>query len=70
MGSFGAIVFEIPPVEMMVVNEASIEKQSAVRLQDAGEGVCGISGSASVGGGCGAASESVFTTKPKSGISL
>jgi hypothetical protein len=24
-------------------------------LQDAGEGVCGISGSASVGGGCGAA---------------
>lgn len=43
MGGFGAIVFEIPLVEMMVVNEASIEKQSAVRLQDASEGDCGIS---------------------------
>ena len=39
VGGAGAVVFQIVPVEVMVVNESAIEQQAAVRLERAGDHV-------------------------------
>src|SRR6266404_1737416 len=42
VGGFGAVVFCVAPVEVMVVNESAIENYAAAGLQGACENVCGV----------------------------
>ncbi len=42
VGGFGAIVFEIAPVEMMVVNECAIEDDTVVRFERASDDIGGV----------------------------
>src|SRR6516165_10418691 len=55
ISGFGAIVLQFLPVKVMVVDEAAIEKISAMRLQRFGHDICGIRGCATVDGGAGTA---------------
>ena len=49
VGGAGAIVFRIVPVHVVVVDEAAIEDQAAVRLEGAGDDVGGIGVGAAIG---------------------
>src|SRR5208283_1575193 len=48
-------IFGIAPIEMVIIDEAAIEKQSTVRFQSARNHVGGVGGSASITGRSGAA---------------
>src|SRR6266853_4908578 len=50
VGRSRAIIFWVAPIEMMVIDEGSIKKNSAVTGQGASEGVSGVGGGAAVGG--------------------
>src|SRR5580658_502822 len=51
----GAIVFQVGPIEMIVVNEGAIEKHAPVWFERARDNVGGIGGSTSISGRTGAA---------------
>ena len=51
----GAVVLQVAPVEVVVVDEGAVKNDSAVRLEGAGDYVGSVRVSASVGGGTGAA---------------
>ena len=65
----GAVGFEVVPVEMVVVDEAAIEHDAAMRLEGAGYGIGGIGRGAAILRGAARPSESALMTKPpKSGM--
>ncbi len=50
VGSFGAVVFGIAPVEVMIVDESTIKHDAMMRLEGAGDDVGGVGGRAAVEG--------------------
>src|SRR5256885_5878464 len=50
VGSFGAVVLGIAPVEMMVVDESAIKHDAVMRLEGAGDDVGGVAGRAAIDG--------------------
>ena len=65
----GAISFHVAPVEMMVVDEAAVEHDAAVRLKRAGHHVGCIRGAAAILRRAGLAfGIRLMTTPPKSGM--
>src|SRR5580704_12123362 len=50
VGSLGAIIFQIVPIEVMVVHERAIKHDAAMRLESASNHIPGISGRSAVGG--------------------
>src|ERR1035438_41311 len=55
VGRLGEIVLLVAPVEMMVVDKAAVEQQSAVGVERAGNYVGGVGWGAAVAGGSSAA---------------
>ncbi len=51
----GAVVLQVAPIHVVVVDEAAIKEQAAVRSQRAGDDVGGVGVGAAIGGGAGAA---------------
>src|SRR5215471_5242922 len=49
VGGFGAIVLQLAPVEMVVVNECPVKNNTTVRLQRARDRIGRVGGRASVG---------------------
>ena len=50
VGSLGAVVLGIAPVEMMVVNERAIENDTVMRFECTGDDVGGVGGRAAIEG--------------------
>src|SRR5258707_5115904 len=50
VGSFSAVIFGVAPVEMMVVNERTIEDNTAMRFECTGDDVGGVCGRAAIEG--------------------
>src|SRR5580698_8750554 len=50
VGGLGAIIFQIVPIEVMVVHERAIEHDAAMWLESAGDHIRGVSGTSAVGG--------------------
>src|SRR6267154_218260 len=55
VGGSRAIIFWVAPIEMMVIDEGSIKKNSAVAGQGAGENISSVGGGAAVDGWAGLA---------------
>ena len=55
VGGAGAIVFQVGPIKVMVVNKRTVEEHAAVRFERAGNHIGSIGGSTARGGGAGAA---------------
>src|SRR6266567_5220880 len=51
VGGFRAIVFQIAPVEMVVVNEGAIEDDAAMRLERASDDIGRVGRRSAIGGG-------------------